>query len=210
MIRYILAIMLIITSQAGAATIEALDGSTLNPDGSPAAWRLKVKSGTPQVFKASDGGTPAVCLNSVDASFSIQRDIDLDISKYPFITWRWRANVLPPKGDLRNSSTDDQAAQIVVAFGGRYAIDYIWDTNAPLDTEGDFFVPFIVTARILVVANKHNKLQEWMEITRDLRKDYRRLFGKDPGNISGVRFQVNSQHTASRAEGCISRITFHD
>jgi len=210
MIRLIIFIILFMTSNASASAIEAFDGSALKPDGSPSAWMLKVKSGTPKLVKAIDGSTPALCLNSADASFSIQRDIELDINKYPFVTWRWRANVLPPKGDMRNSSTDDQAAQMVVAFGGKYALDYIWDTNAPIDTEGDFYVPFVVTAKILVIANKQNKLQEWMEVTRDLRKDYRRLFGKDPGNISGLRFQVNSQHTESIAEGCISRITFHD
>jgi hypothetical protein len=210
MMRIVLAMIFFVTPNAAAGTIETFDASKVNLDGSPVEWNLKVKSGTPQLIKARDGNAPALCLNSVDASFSIQRNIDLDIKKYPFVTWRWRTNVLPPQGDLRNSSTDDQAAQMVVAFGGRDAISYIWDTNAPIGTVGEFSVPLIVTAKILVVANKHNKQQEWMEVTRDLREDYRRLFGKDPGNISGVRFQVNSQHTASRAEGCISRITFHD
>ncbi|MDH4164244.1 MAG: DUF3047 domain-containing protein [Nitrospirota bacterium] len=210
MYRCVLVVALFVASSAAAATIEALDGSKLNSDGSPAEWRIKVKSGTPKVVKMSDGNTTAICLDSVDSSFSLQRDMDLDINKYPFVTFRWRADVLPPKGDLRNSSTDDQAAQMVVAFGGRYAIDYIWDTNAPIGTEGEFSVPLVVTAKILVVANKTNKLKEWMEVTRNLKDDFRRLFGKDPGDISGLRFQVNSQHTSSRAEGCISRITFHD
>ena len=207
---FILIMMLFITSNAAAGTVESFIASKLNPDNSPAEWKLKVVSGTAKVVKINDGTTPALCLDSTDASFSIQRNIDLDINKYPFVTWRWRANALPPKGDMRKSGTDDQAAQVVVAFGGKYAVDYIWDTNAPIDTVGDYYVPFVVTAKILVVANKQNKLEEWMEVTRDLKSDYRRLFGKDPGNISGVRFQVNSQHTESHAEGCISRITFHD
>lgn len=206
----ILALILLLASNAAAGSIEALDGSRLNPDGTPVEWTIKVKSGTAKVTKVTDGNTTAFCLDSVDSSFSIQRDLALDINTYPLVTFRWRADVLPPRGDLRSSSTDDQAAQMVVAFGGRYALDYIWDTNAPVDTVGEFSVPFIVTAKILVVANENDKLHEWTEITRDLRKDYRRLFGKDPGNISGVRFQVNSQHTAARAEGCISRIIFHD
>jgi hypothetical protein len=205
-----MAMLLCIASGAAAGTREAFDASTLNPDGSPTEWTLKVKSGKPKVVIATDGSAPALCLDSADSSFSIQRDIRLDIAKYPFVTWRWRVNVLPPRGDMRNSSTDDQAAQVVVAFGSRYALDYIWDTNAPIDTVGEFSVPFVVTAKILVVANKENKLQEWVEVTRDLREDYNRLFGEAPGNITGVRFQVNSQHTESRAEGCISRITFHD
>jgi len=207
----ILALLLCITSTAVAGTtVEVFDASKLESDGSPAKWALKVKTGTPQIVKADDNGTAALCLSSNNSSFSIQRDLDLDIEKYPFVTFRWRANTLPPKGDLRDSSTDDQAAQMVVAFEGKRAIDYIWDTNAPIDTVGEFYIPLVVSAKILVIANKENKLNEWVEVTRDLRKDYSRLFGKEPGNITGARFQVNSQHTESIAEGCISRVTFHD
>ena len=208
--RVVLILLLLAASNAAAATVEAFVAAQLNQDGSPEEWKLKVVTGTPKLAKTSDGSTPALCLDSVNSSFSIQRDLDLDIKEHPFVTWRWRANTLPPKGDLRHSKTDDQAAQFVVAFEGKKVIDYVWDTNAPIDTVGDYSIPLIVTARILVIANKQSKLQEWVEVTRDLRTDYRRLFGKDPGNITGARFQVNSQHTSSRAEGCISSITFHD
>lgn len=206
----VLVMLLLMVSGAAAMSVEAFSGTKRNPDDSSENWVTKVKSGTPKLIKAGDGDNPALCLSSENASFSIERDLVLDIKKYPYITWRWRANVLPPKGDFRDPSTDDQAAQMVVAFDGRTAVDYIWDTNAPIDAIGEFYIPLVITAKILVVANKNDKLQEWVEVTRDLRKDYRRLFGKEPGNISGVRFQVNSQHTESRAEGCVSQITFHD
>ena len=197
-------------SSAAAETITVFDASRLKADGSPAYWELKVNAGAPRLTNANDGSAPAVCLDSSNSSFSIQRGVDLDLEKYPLVTWRWRADTLPPRGDFRSSKTDDQAAQMVIAFGRRYAIDYIWDTNAPVDAVGEFSVPLIVTAKIVVLANKASKLQEWTEVTRNLREDYRRLFGTDPASISGVRFQVNSQHTESHAAGCISRITFHD
>jgi hypothetical protein len=210
MVRIVFAMVFLLSSGAAAEPLDVFGAHQMNPDGSPAGFELKVKAGVPQLIKAIDGSTPALCLDSANSSFWIQRSIDLDIKKYPLITWRWRADILPPRGDFRSSKTDDQAAQMVVAFGSRYAIDYIWDTNAPVDSIGEYYVPLIVTAKILVVANKQNKLQEWAEVTRNLREDYRRLFGEEPGNISGVRFQVNSQHTESHAEGCISRITFHN
>lgn len=202
--------LLLMASGAAALSLEVFGGTGANPDGLPVNWVTKVKTGTPKLLKMRDGDSQAVCLSSENASFSIERNLMLDIKKYPYITWNWRANVLPPKGDFRDASTDDQAAQMIVAFEGRKAMVYIWDTNSPHGAVGEFSIPLIITAKILVVANKNDKLQEWVEVTRDLRKDYLQLFGKEPGNISGVQFQVNSQHTTARAEGCVSRITFHD
>ena len=48
-----------------------------------------------------------------------------------YLTWHWKVTQLPSGGDFRHASTDDQAAQVLVAFDDRRILSYIWDTNAP-------------------------------------------------------------------------------
>lgn len=120
--------------------MKLLDLNDRGKDNIPPGWNLRVKAGTPRVGVLRDGTDLGVCLDSNDSSFSIQRAINTHETSYAVLTWRWRAEVLPPRGDFRNAQTDDQAAQLFVAFGRR-AINYIWDTNAPRDVVGDYSLP---------------------------------------------------------------------
>jgi hypothetical protein len=57
--------------------------------------------------------------------------VDVDPAQMPYLTWSWKVAQLPGGGDFRKASTDDQAAQLLVAFTDRRVISYIWDTRAP-------------------------------------------------------------------------------
>ena len=45
--------------------------------------------------------------------------VDVDPAQTPFLSWQWKVAQLPERGDFRHSATDDQAAQVLVAFADR-------------------------------------------------------------------------------------------
>jgi len=45
-------------------------------------------------------------------------------------------------------------------------------------------------------------------MTRNVAEDYKRLFGHAPDKVVGIRLQINSQHTKSRAESYWRSLTF--
>ena len=176
--------------------------------GTTAGWQLKEKSGKADVAVVKDQDFSAVRFRSADSSFSLQREVNVNLKQFPVLTWKWKVTKLPAGGDFRKSSTDDQAAQLFVAFSKTKAIVYIWDTSAPQglmeDTEP---VPFM-HVKVVVVRSGANGTGTWITETRNVYDDYRKLFGEEPGPVNGMRLQINSQHTRSSDESYFADVVF--
>jgi hypothetical protein len=117
---------------------------------------------------------------------------------------------LPDGGDFRKSKTDDQAAQLFVAFNRTQAIVYLWDTSAPEGLMTDAPSPPFMSIKAVVVRSKGNRLGEWITETRNVLDDYKKFFGpadKAPV-VSGVRLQINTQHTQTAAESFFANVAF--
>lgn len=203
----LLAMFVTVVADAGV-TLLRLDETTATL---PPPWMTRTKKGTARVSVATVDGRRAVCLDSRSSSFSIERRTRIDLAATPNVTWTWRADELPLRGDLRDPKRDDQAAQLFIAFGNRRAISYVWDSNAEPGTTTRTWFPFVVTIRVLVVQSGPAQLHEWITRRRNVADDYRRLFGEEPpATVDAVRFQINSQYTSSHARSCLAALTFEE
>ena len=124
---------------AAAAHAEQLSMIVLNLGGiktgrMPDGWQVKVNRGKPEVFRSARAEGAVVHLKSGRSSFSLERGVDVDPAQMPYLTWRWKVTELPRGGDFRRARTDDQAAQVLVAFSDRRVLTYLWDTTAPKGT----------------------------------------------------------------------------
>lgn len=178
----------------------------------PAGWQIKPKDGQPQTYILTEGERRSFCMTSNNASFSIEREVNIDIRKYPILFWRWKVLKLPPNGDFRKRNLNDQAAQLFVGFKGlpSKSISYIWDSNAPLSATGEEHW-VVVKVKIMVVESGNERLGKWVSMERNIYNDFQKLFGKNvPNVVDGIRFQINSQHTKSMGESCIESIEFKE
>jgi hypothetical protein len=162
-----------------------------------------------------DGGGRALRLRSDSASFAIQKEVDIDVKRTPLVVWEWKVTELPRRGDLRQSSTDDQAAQLFVMFSPDFlrtdVIAYVWDSTAPAGTVvQSYSLPLYPSLRIKAVVVRSGKREKgkWITETRNVVEDYKNLFGGDADKVTGIRFQINSQHTKSSAESYWRLVTF--
>jgi hypothetical protein len=182
--------------------------SVVDTSGVPAGWQVKEKSGKADFAVVRDDGNAAVRLRSADTSFSLQKEVRVDLKQYPILTWKWKVTKLPQGGDYRKSDSDDQAAQLFIAFSKTRAIVYIWDTTAPQGTTGDAAAPFFMSIKAVVVRSGKTGAGSWITETRNVYDDYRHLFGGEPGDVNGMRIQINSQHTGVSAESYFADIVF--
>ena len=204
-------VLLAVCAVAGARADVPLLELTAATTTLPAPWTIKPKSGTPRIRIATVDGARAVCLDSRSASFSIQRPVTIDLRTTPVLEWSWSADALPANGDLRDPDRDDQVAQLFVAFANRTAISYVWDSNAPAGTTARTRIPFVVTIRVLAVQSGAAQLNRWIVHSRNVREDYRRLFGREaPSTVDAVRFQINSQYTRANARSCLRTARFRE
>jgi hypothetical protein len=180
----------------------------VDASGVPKGWQLKEKSGKAELAVVKDSGLHAVLFRSADSSFSLQKEVAVDLKQYPVLTWMWKAVKLPKGGDFRRSSADDQAAQLFLVFSKTEAIVYIWDTTAPQGlTEDTKPVPFM-HVHVVVVRSGQAELGKWINETRNVYEDYKKLYGKEPPPVKGVRLQINSQHTETSAESMFADVVF--
>lgn len=180
----------------------------LDAGGVPAGWELKENQGKADFAVIKDGDISAVRLRSANTSFSLQKRVNVDLKRFPVLTWNWKVTKLPEGGDFRKSKTDDQAAQLFIAFTKTKAIVYIWDTSAPQGLTKDTSPILFMHVQVVVVKSGAADTGKWVTETRNVYEDYKKLFGEEPPAASGVRLQINSQHTETSAECYFADVVF--
>ena len=176
--------------------------------GVPNGWQVKEKKGKADFSVIKDSHIHAVRLRSSNTSFSLQKGVNVDVRKYPILTWKWKVTKLPEGGDFRKTRTDDQAAQLFLAFSKTRAIVYMWDTTAPRGLMDGAASPPLMSIKAVVVRSGSEKTGTWIRETRNVYEDYQKFFGKEPPAVAGVRIQINSQHTNTSAESFFANVLF--
>lgn len=189
--------------------------------GIPEGWSLEKKTGRPVISMEKDNDAFYVHLVSGgNSSFGLRKEARVDVKRYPILSWRWKATKLPKGGDVRKSSTDDQALQIYVAFKesgllgmNTPVIGYIWDNDAPKGWTGRSPQTGGDKLRYIVLRNKTDNVGQWYTERRNIYQDYKRLFadvngGEPQSTTTGLQIYINSQRTKSPAEGMVGEIYF--
>jgi hypothetical protein len=174
----------------------------------PDGWAVKVNHGTPEIATGAGPEGTFLQLRSHKSSFSLERGVDVDVEKYPYLSWRWKVAELPRGGDFRRPATDDQAAQVLVAFQDRRVLTYIWDTTAPKGTMLNASSIPLVHIFAVVCRSGPEELNRWLSEARNLAQDYERAYGRRTPHVKGIRLQINSQHTGTSAESQFAEVTF--
>ena len=176
----------------------------------PSDWQIKVNHGQPEisVCNEGEGGEPCLHLKSVKASFALERGVDVSPDETPYLTWSWKVTRLPNGGDFRRASTDDQAAQVLVAFADRRIITYLWDSTAPKGAmQSSSEIP-LVHVFAVVCQSGAAEANRWVAENHNVAADYQRAYGKAAPRVKGLRLQINSQHTGTMAESYFGEVAF--
>lgn len=207
---FLLSAILVLIFQARSAPLAFIVLNTAGWDTGrlPSDWQLKVNHGHPDFSVCSDSLGPCLHLESVKASFALERKVDIDAAEMPYLIWRWKVTQLPAGGDFRNPSTDDQAAQLLVAFADRRILTYIWDTSAPKGAAQSVSGVPLVHIFAIVCESGAALENQWVIESHDLVADYQRAFGKPAPRVNGLRIQINSQHTGTVAESYFGEVAF--
>lgn len=209
LLQGIFAVLLAVSLAGAEDRVVIADFSTgVDAKGVPPGWQVKEKSGKADFAVVKDGDLHALVLRSANTSFSLQKEVKVDVKQYPVLSWKWKVTKLPKDGNFRKSKTDDQAAQLFLAFTKTKAIVYIWDTTAPQGLmESTSPVPFM-TVKVVVVRSGPAELGKWITETRNVYEDYKKLYGDEPPVVSGMRLQINSQHTETSGESWFADVVF--
>jgi Protein of unknown function (DUF3047) len=75
----------------------------------------------------------------------------------------------------------------------------VWDNRA--GTESVILGPRTDRVRKIVIESGASRVGQWLHYERDLRADFQRAFGEEPGPLIGVALMTDADNTASSASG---------
>ena len=161
-----------------------------------------------------DDGQRVLHLESRNDRATITRDLrgSVSLARTPILRWGWTVLVMPTGGAARRRETADQAAQVYVTWPRPPAllrsriIGYAWDTSAPAGST--FRSEKTGTVTYIILRSGSGELGRWLEERRDVRADYRAIFGEEPPDPGAVTLSIDSNDTHSRAESLIGPIRF--
>ena len=169
-----------------------------------------------------EDGTVVVKAASNASASGLIRKIRIDPKEYKFLTWRWKITNILRKGDATKKEGDDFPARLWVNFEydprklnllervkyeatrliyGEYpplcAITYVWGSKTPKRS----VVPSAYSDKAVsvIVESGESRLNQWIEVTRNIYEDYRTVFQADPPPISGIAIMTDTDNTGESA-----------
>jgi len=106
-------------------------------------------------------------------------DFEWNLNTHPRISWRWRALHLPEGASEKGEN--DTGGAIYVTFGTDWlgrpkSIKYTYSSSLPVGTVVDFGNLYV----IVVDSAREPRMGDWQKVTRNVRQDYRQVFGGSP------------------------------
>lgn len=200
----------------------------------PGGWRVmtlsRYKQATEYRLVVEDGRT--VVRAKADASASgLIHDVSVDLEKFPMLRWRWKVDELIPGADNTRHSSEDSPVRLLVVFEGDkskwefsdrlfatqlrmmtgaelpYAtLMYIWENRAKKDTVIDN--THTTRVKMVVAESGRDRLGRWLEESRNVREDFRRAFGEEPGRVRAIAVMTDTDNTGEKAFAYYGDIAF--
>jgi hypothetical protein len=180
-----------------------------------------------------DGGKVVLHAKSEAGSSGIGVRTNLDLAKTPVLAWRWKIAGLIEGADNSVAGKEDAPARISLTFEGDKSklsfgdrttmslassaygrelpfatLMYVWANDAPVGT----VIPNPHTRRIqmIVVSSGKGGVGQWQTLRRNVREDYKKAFGEDPGALKSISAFTDADNTGLNAEAWYGDMVLSD
>ncbi len=203
----------------------------------PRAWHLRRWS--PSTFGAraywvQDDGVAAVRLVSRGNLVFLEKAVDIDIRRLPWVSWRWKVENILEGVDETREDGDDHPLRIFFAFapdekrqtpwlrlkrwlyldrkhghpfGGRYT-EYLWSSQFPA---GSIIAdPGMPMQKLMVIEGGAQRLGQWLGYRRNLYQDFKHLYGEEPRRLIYLGILNDTDQTGQAAVSYIADLVFSD
>jgi len=202
------------SAQPASIVVEDWSRQTVGKTGVPDGWKPQNWGSPKYDFRiVAEGNAKVLHMKSDNEGSTINKEVKIDLRAHPVVEWRWKAVMLPKGADSRKKETDDQAAQLYIAFP-RFPtavrsriIGYVWDTTAPagLITKSEK----TGTVTYVIVRSGPADLGKWVTESRNVLADYKKIYGEEPTEPVGViSVAIDSNDVQGTSESYMGEIRF--
>jgi hypothetical protein len=204
------AALLAVATVAGAADEELMIGRF--SAGDLKEWRTKVFQGETRYVLDDKSGRRALFAASQGTASGLYREIRVDLSRTPWLHWSWRVDRVLTDVDERTQAGDDYPARVYVVVSGGAAfwktrsLVYVWSSNQPVGAT--WRNAFTDNARVMALRSGTKDAGSWVSEKRDVRADFRQLFGEDIDAIDAVALMTDTDNSGQSATAWYGDIYF--
>jgi hypothetical protein len=199
--------------------------SGLHDGGAADAWAHQGFPGKPPTHfeYARLEGRDAISVRAEASASMLRQVVRIAPEQLGRVRFSWKVPALMEQADMALREKDDAPVRIVLAFEGDRSRFSARDaalselvhalTGEPMPYATLMYVwcnrrepgsvirsPRTDRVRKLVVESGPRRLNRWLEYERDIRADYERVFGEQPGALVGIAIMTDSDNTRSRAQ----------
>ncbi len=175
-------------------------------------WETERFLGETRYQLAEEGRLSVLRADSHASASGLLRRITIELDKTPYLHWSWRVDHTLLGNDEQSRSGDDYPARVYVVFSGglRFwrtrAINYVWSSHQPVGATWPN--AFTRQARMLAVDSGNAQFGQWVTHRRDIRADYRQLFGEEIRSADAIAIMSDSDNTGQQATAWYGDIWF--
>ena len=133
----------------------------------------------------------------------VGKKIEWDMAKYPWISWKWRIRSWATGTKIHNDEGEDSTASVFVTIkvGIRaYIIKYIWAVDDKIGDGYDSGAWSPLGRLFATVIRSGGNLNEWVTEKRNFADDFKKLYKKDPPNLTGRGIGVMTEGDATKTQ----------
>ena len=192
---------LVLIGVALAADQRVVVGAFSNGDLS--GWEPKKFQGLTDYRLVQDHGRQALRAESRAAASGLYQRVRIDLDQTPYLHWSWKIERVVGAADETVRSGDDYAARVYVVFSGGVffwstrALNYVWASQQ--SSGATWPNAFTANAHMLALRSGNDQAGKWVSERRDVRADYRRLFGTDVRYVDAVALMTDTDNTGAAA-----------
>ncbi len=221
------------TAVAADTAVAPFSGAAVGAS-APSDWsvlRLSTRKPLTAYQLAVDDGVVVLHARANASVAGMVHSTGIDLGATPVVKWRWKVSAAIDGANNQVGAKEDAPARLVFAFDGNrdklsladralsfvarrvaqrdlpYAtLMYIFSDCAPVGT----IIPNPYTRRVqmIVVAGSRDGIGEWQVHARNVRDDYQRAFGEDPGKLTDVGVMTDTDNTGGSVEAWYGDILF--
>ncbi|MDC8771561.1 DUF3047 domain-containing protein [Roseateles albus] len=198
-------------------------------------WSAKELPGkrVTQYSLAKRGGQDCVLAQAAESVSLWRRALKIEPEQLEAVQFDWWIHTLDARSSVQEADTDDAPARLLLGFAGDEGslslrnrmqfelvqtltgeappfatLMYVWDAHAApetvlISTRSD-------RVRKIVVGSGEGGRGTWQRLRRNVRADYMKAFGEEPGRLTSMAMMTDGDNTRSRAEACYGNILLLD
>jgi hypothetical protein len=167
-------------------------------------WMVTHFAVPPTKYSTTPGGI--IKAESRGSRSSLYKKVEERRARLPILSWRWRVSNVVRSAIETRKDRFDAAAGVCVVFGNEVLsgtpeggepsglkIEYIWANRFPKGKAFDH--PGEKNTKVIALESGDEKAGQWISESRNVRKDYKALFGTEPPPVIAIGIQTDTDHS---------------